>query len=106
MSNPSFVPTRTEHQLLEKLAARYIWWKPAAEAVLYPQRVAAQVMDIADYEDVQRLVHGLSPDELRAVLQAAEAGQFTDRSWHYWHYRLGLAKDSRDVPPLPVRIFE
>jgi hypothetical protein len=96
----------TELQLLEELAARYIWWKTPPDAVLYPQRVAAQVMNIGDYDDVQRLTHTLTSDGLRAVLRSAEAGQFNDRSWHYWHYRLGLAKMPQDVPPLPVRIWE
>jgi uncharacterized SAM-dependent methyltransferase len=96
----------TELQLLEQLAARYIWWKTPADAVLYPQRVAAQVMNIGDYDDVQRLTHTLTSDVLRAVLRSAEAGQFNDRSWHYWHYRLGLAKMPENVPPLPARIYE
>jgi hypothetical protein len=96
----------TERQLLEQLAARYIWWKAPADAVRYPQRVAAQVMNIGDYDDVQRLAHTLTFDGLRAVLRSAEAGQFNDRSWHYWHYRLGLAKVPQDVPHMPMRIYE
>lgn len=96
----------TELQLLEQLAERYIWWKTPADAVLDPQRVAAQVMNIGDYDDVQRLARTLTTDGLRAVLRSAVAGQFNDRSWHYWHYRLGLAKMPEDVPPLPARIFE
>jgi hypothetical protein len=101
-----FQPTQTERDLLLALAARYIWWKPSVEAVRYPQRIAAQVMNIGDYEDVQRLACALPSDRLRDVLRAAEAGQFSERSWHYWHYRLGLAKAPKDVPPTPVRIFE
>jgi hypothetical protein len=43
-------------------------------------------------------------DYLRGVLQNAEAGQLNARSWHYWHYRLGLAEyGARPVPPMPVR---
>jgi hypothetical protein len=42
-------------------------------------------------------------DELRRALRDAEAGQFDDRSWHYWHYRLGLAEGDVAPPPLPVR---
>jgi len=36
------------------------------------------------------------------VLTHAEIGQFTPRSWTYWHYRLGIA-DIDQVPPLPSR---
>jgi hypothetical protein len=106
MASPFFALTPPECEALEALAARYVWWKTPAEAIRYPQHVAAQVMNIADYEDVQRLTHALSLERLRGVLQAAAAGQFTERSWHYWHYRLGLAKVPQDVPPLPPRIVE
>ena len=88
--------------LLRRLAAKYIWWKSPAEAVEMPQRVVAQVMDIGDYEDVQALDREVGEDYLRAVLTSAEAGQFSERSWFYWHYRLGLAEFG-EVPPLPKR---
>jgi hypothetical protein len=29
---------------------------------------------------------------------------FDARSWHYWHYRLGLAEPDK-VPPLPSRVI-
>jgi hypothetical protein len=41
---------------------------------------------------------------LREVLKHAEAGQFNERSWAYWHYRLELANVDQ-VPALPVRRF-
>jgi hypothetical protein len=47
----------------------------------------------------------LGENTLQAVLARAEAGQFNERSWHYWHYRLGLARPGA-VPPLPVRRIE
>ena len=103
---PACQMNSNERLLLEELAAKYIWWKTPADAVLYPQRVAAQVMNIGDYDDVQRLARTLTFDGLRAVLRSAEAGQFNGRSWHYWHYRLGLAKMPKDVPALPTRIYE
>lgn len=86
------------------LATKYIWWKTPAEAVELPQRIAAQVMDIGDYDDVQTLVHAAGADYLRQVLTTAEAGQLCERSWAYWHYRLGLAELGQ-VPPLPRRKF-
>ncbi len=67
-----------ENELMLRLAAKYIWWKTPEEAMLYPERVVAQVMDI---------------------------GQFNVRSWAYWHYRLDLAKPG-EVPPLPRRRVE
>lgn len=92
-------------QTLRCLAAKYIWWKTPDEALLTPTRVVAQVMDIGEWEDVLRLIDEAGEDALRSVLRQAEAGQFRPRSWHYWHYRLGLARLG-EVPPLPVRRFE
>lgn len=89
---------------LKPLASKYIWWKTPEEAVTMPQRVIAQVMNIGDYTDVQALVALVGDAVLREVLIHAEAGQFNERSWAYWHYRLGLS-DVDQVPPLPERRF-
>jgi len=69
-----------------------------------PERVIAQVMNIGDYADVQWLASLVGDEVLREVLTHAEAGQFNERSWAYWHYRLGLSSVDC-VPALPVRRF-
>ena len=89
---------------LKPLASKYIWWKTPEEAVAMPERVIAQVMNIGDYSDVQALVSQVGDEALREVLTRAEAGQFNERSWAYWHYRLGLSSVD-NVPALPVRRF-
>ena len=94
------IPVRQD--LLKPFAGRYIWWKSPEEAVSRPQHVLAQVMNIGDYQDVQALVAQVGDEVLREVLRQAEAGQFTKRSWAYWHYRLGMAAVDQ-VPDLPVR---
>jgi hypothetical protein len=88
--------------LLRQLAAKYIWWKRPDEALHQPERIVAQTMNIGDYDDVQLLASQLGDDYLRNVLSHAEIGQFNDRSWAYWHYRLGLARPG-EVPPMPKR---
>lgn len=85
--------------------AKYIWWKTPEEAVARPERLVAQVMDIGDYDDVLRLAALVGDDVLREVLLKAEAGQFTPRSWAYWHYRLGVVKPGESVPQAPRRAF-
>ena len=95
---------RINQEGLKPLASKYVWWKTPEEAVAMPERVIAQVMNIGDYPDVQTLVTQVGDDVLREVLAHAEAGQFNERSWAYWHYRLGLASADH-VPPLPVRKF-
>lgn len=93
-----------DSEALRPLARRYIWWKTPDEALSTPQRVIAQVMNMGDYADVEALAAQVGDDVLRETLGHAEAGQFNARSWHYWHYRLGLA-ELGEVPPLPVRRF-
>lgn len=91
-----------DRNALKPFARKYIWWKTADEAVTMPQRIIAQVMNIGDYGDVLTLAGQVGDDTLREVLMHAEAGQFNERSWTYWHYRLGLAVEGQ-VPPLPQR---
>lgn len=91
-----------ERDVVRRLAARYIWWKSPDVAIQDPRRVAAQVMNIGAYDDVQALVAAVGDDVLRRVLRAAEAGEFDARSWGYWHYRLALAEPGA-VPPMPRR---
>jgi hypothetical protein len=89
-------------EALMGFASKYIWWKTPEEATQYPLRVIAQVMNIGDYEDVQELAGRVGDEVLREALTRAEIGQFSARSWAYWHIRLGLAGfDS--VPPMPTR---
>jgi len=91
-------------ETLKPLASKYIWWKTPDEAAAMPERVIAQVMNIGDYFDVQTLVSQVGDDGLREVLTHAQAGQFNERSWAYWHYRLDLSSVDQ-VPALPVRSF-
>ncbi|WNV05900.1 hypothetical protein RP726_05670 [Candidatus Methylospira mobilis] len=88
--------------ILRRLSNKYIWWKTPEEAVSMPERVIAQVMNIGDYADVQELANQVGDDVLREVLTHSEIGQFNEKSWCYWHYRLGLA-DADHMPPMPLR---
>jgi len=95
---------QVDRDALMPFARKYIWWKTPEEAASMPERVIAQVMDIGDFSDVQALVSLVGEEVLREVLMHAEAGQFNERSWAYWHYRLDLASVDH-VPELPVRRF-
>jgi hypothetical protein len=90
--------------LLLDLAKQYIWWMPPEEAARYPQQVVAQVMNIGLFRDMNRLAEEMGDDCLREAIYNAEAGQFNERSWHYWHYRLRLSGVGQ-VPPLPARFI-
>ena len=93
----------TERDLLRRWAAKYIWWKTPDEAMRWPMRIIAQVMNLGEFDDVLQLIEVFGLDVLRQVLHSAEVGMFTPRSWHYWHYRLGLVAPDDQVPALPAR---
>jgi len=86
------------------LTKRYLWWKTPGEAMETPLQVAAQVMNLGDWSDVCLLEKSLEREDLREVINHAEIGMFTPRSWHFWHYRLELAEVGQ-VPPMPKRKF-
>lgn len=89
---------------LRRMAKRYVWWLPPAEALKRPHLVPSQVMELGDYNDVVRMESVLGRDALAAALRRAEPGRFSTPSWAFWHYRLGLARSGR-VPPLPKRVI-
>jgi len=91
--------TRT---FLKKMASKYVWFKTPDEALKFPDRVIAQVMDLGIWEDLLKLENFCGKATLKKVLQKSEIGQFRPKSWHFWHYRLGLATVG-NVPPMPRR---
>ena len=91
-----------QNSVLSKFALKYIWWKTPEEATLFPDRIIAQVMNIGDFTDVEILFKQVPSEYLKKIVLNAGAGEFTERSWHYWHYRLNISTLDQ-VPPLPVR---
>lgn len=102
-TQPPNMPSIDLNQL--KPFTKYIWWKTPEESLEFPERLIAQVMDIGVFEDTMELINTLGEDTLRYVIKNAQAGWFEPRSWHYWHYRLGLAENEKQIPELPKRKF-
>lgn len=94
--------TDSENILFKTLAAKYLWWMMPDEALKRPERIVIQVMNLGDFADVTAVLDAVGEDQAREFLTRAEAGQFSPHSWHYWHYRLGLAEPG-GVPPMPTR---
>jgi hypothetical protein len=83
---------------LKAIARSLVWWKPPEEVdFLYLVR---RVMDRGTPEMVQLLRRRHGDEVFRAALVGAEPGNFSARSWNYWHLVLGI----RPTPPLPQRI--
>lgn len=86
---------------LEELARRVVWFKSPVEAISMPEHLIAHVLTYGTHEDVNVLRRFVSDDELIDALAAAPPGVFDERSWAYWHLKLGRFPP----PPLPVRRF-
>jgi hypothetical protein len=95
---------KNKREVLRYFARKYIWWKTPEESLASSRRILAQVMNLGDWEDVTLMIQEMGMEALGHVLRHAESGEFTPRSWNYWHLILGLAEMDH-VPPLPQRRF-
>ena len=50
----------TSKGLIDTLGRRYLWWQPVAELPFTEDRVVAQIMNFATYDDLLRLEAGLA----------------------------------------------
>jgi hypothetical protein len=82
---------------LKKIARTLVWWKPPEEVErLYLVR---RIMELGTPEMVRFARGHLGEAVMREALRTAEAGNFSEPSWNYWHVCFGL----RPTPPLPIR---
>jgi hypothetical protein len=89
---------------LSYFARKYIWWQTPETPVASPHRVIAQVMNIGTFDDAQALLRQVGEAEFKETLREARPGEFSERSWHYWHLVLGVTQPDT-IPPMPVRRF-
>jgi hypothetical protein len=89
---------------LTYFARKYIWWQAPDTAIRSPHRVISQVMNLGTFEDVQALLQEVGEAEFKQTLREGRPGEFSERSWHYWHLVLGVAQPDT-IPPMPVRRF-
>lgn len=99
----SYPITEEQKQVLLSLSDSYIWWQSPEEAVQYPERVVAQIMNLGTLEDTVVLLQSFSKEYLKHILDTAQAGWFLPKSWHFWHLR--FSHPNYFVPPLPQREF-
>ena len=81
----------------KKIARALVWWKPPEEVDrLYLIR---RIMEMGTPEMVGYARECFGEAVMRGALTTAEPGNFSERSWNYWHVVFGL----RPTPPLPHR---
>ena len=86
---------------LSRAASRYIWWETVDSALVYPQKILAQVMNIGTWDDMCKLVELFPAKDLLDILNTSYIGQFNERSWRFWHNRF-----SKEIPPMPKRVLQ
>ena len=91
--------TGTDPQDLAWIARRVCWWQPAEATLENTPFFLARVMVFGTWEDICLVLETYAEGSFREALQSAPGGLFDNRSWHYWHHRLGITP----VPPLPQR---
>ena len=99
VSNPAIAESGSLSDALLTVARRVFWWLTPKQALSDRIRFVAQVMTYGTWEDVQRTMQALGEDLFEQTLLRPPPGVFDERSWIYWHLRLGILP----VPPLPTR---
>ncbi len=86
------------HPIMDQLAKRYVWWQPIHWAYQHPLIFLSNVMNLGSWTDIQLLRQIITDDILIAVLKSSPAGQFSQRSWDFWHRKFFIR-----IRPLPKR---
>jgi len=97
---------RFPEQLLSDLESRYFWWEPVGSEPRSPERIVAQAMNLASFQDARRLEKTLGPDRLARIMLSAAPGWIDERSWEFWRGRLTRATGLKMPDEPPRRMFD
>lgn len=97
---PSLRENALPADFLSDLENKFFWWESVTTHPRSPNRIIAQAMDGALFEDIRRLEMTLALDQLANVMVHAQPGWFSDRSWELWRGRLkGAGQPIPEAPP-------
>ncbi len=85
----------------ERLARRYVWWRPAEDALARLPTLLCQIMatgTASDYVSARRI---WGEQAFRGALTHAPPGAMDERSWIFWHRLFGMS-----ARPMPLRRFD
>jgi hypothetical protein len=92
--------------LLSDLEHKYFWWEPVGSEPRSADRIVAQAMNMASFDEVRRLERDLGQDALLNIMLAAQPGWLDDRSWEFWRGRLAFATGRAIPEDAPRRSFD
>jgi hypothetical protein len=95
------VKSGSDSASLAAVARRVCWWEDAATTLANTPLFLCRVMVFGTWDDACLALEHYGEEAFRRALGAAPPGLFDPRSWHYWHYRLGVLP----VPDLPQRVI-
>jgi hypothetical protein len=91
--------------VLAKFRRKYFWWTPVDGRPFSEDRVIAQTMSLATYDDILLLERTVGWPRLADVMCRAEPGWIDDRSWDFWRGRLNFRIGSVIPEKAPRRVF-
>ncbi|MDE2378558.1 hypothetical protein [Bradyrhizobium sp.] len=94
------------NHLIERLGRKYLWWRPVDGQPFSEDRVIAQVMNLATYDDILLLETAVGRARLAKVMLHAQPGWLNARSWEFWRGRLSFATGAMIPTEAPRRAFD
>jgi hypothetical protein len=92
--------------LLSDFERRFFWWEPVGSDPRSPERILAQAMSFAGFDEIVKLETELGPDLLVDVMLGAQPGWIDARSWEFWRGRLTRATGRTIPAAAPARSFD
>lgn len=88
-------------RFIAEIGRKYLWWEPVGGDPHSDDRVLAQVMNLGTYDDILLVERTIGPARLAELMNRAEPGWFSDRSWEFWRGRLSFSTGAiiPDEPP-------
>ncbi len=84
------------------LGRKYLWWDAVGDDPHSENRIIAQAMNLATYDDILVLEQMVGKHRLVEIMLQAEPGWLSDRSWEFWRGRLSPAAEG-GIPEEPPR---
>ena len=92
-------------ETIAEFGRKYLWWEPVGERPHSEDRIIAQTMNLATYDDILLLEQTVGRPRLVEIMLHAEPGWINDRSWEFWRGRLSLATGAAIPNGTPRRAF-
>ena len=90
---------------IAEFGRKYLWWEPVGGQPHSEDRIIAQTMNLATYDDILLLEHMVGKSRLVEIMLHAEPGWISDRSWEFWRGRLSFATGAAIPDKAPRRLF-